>query len=145
VSVLNLSNGVKITKVKASQATGTTAVNSDVVDMAGYEGVLFVTVIGSFNTGNYVTAQQGAASDLSDAADLEGSKVTATADGEVVWLDVYRPQERYVRLSAVRAGATTTLGDVYAIQYESRMQPISNNVADTIIGKLLVSPDEGTA
>lgn len=142
---MNLSNGIKITKVKAAEATGTTEVLSDAVDMQGYEGVLFFTTVGSFNAGNYIKAKQDTDSGMATAADLEGSKVTPTANGEVAWLDIYRPQERYVQLSVIRAGATTTVGEIYALQYESRKQVVDNNVTDTIIGSLLVSPDEGTA
>lgn len=142
---MNLSNGIKITKVKDASATGTTEVLSNVVDMVGYEGVLFFTTIGSFNAGNYIKGQQDTDVAMGTVADLSGSKVVATANNEVVWLDIYRPQERYVRVSAIRAGATTTLGEIYALQYESRKQVVDNNVAGTIIGSLLVSPDEGTA
>ncbi|TFE30830.1 hypothetical protein [Cohnella luojiensis] len=142
---MNLSNGIKITKVKAASVTGTTEVLSDVVDMAGYEGVLFFTTIASFNAGNFIKGRQGTNATVTDAADLKGSKVVATADGEVVWLDIYRPQERYVQLSAIRAGVTTVLGDIYALQYESRKQIVDNDVTNTIVGKLLISPDEGAA
>jgi hypothetical protein len=144
VKELNLSNGVKITKAKAASATATTAVNSDVIDMAGYEGVLFATAIATANAGNFIKVQQGDAADGSDAADLEGSKVVATADGQTVWADLYRPTKRYVRLVVTR-GVTTVVGEIYALQYESRKQVVNNNVAGTIIGELMVSPNQGTA
>ena len=141
---MNLSNGVKITKVKAASASGTTAVNSDVIDMQGFEGVLFFVAVATANAGNFIKAQQGTDGTVTDAADLEGSKVTTATDGQVAWLDVYKPQERYVRVVATR-GTASVLGEIYALQYESRIQPIDNNVANLIIGELLVSPVEGTA
>jgi hypothetical protein len=141
---VNLSNGIKITKVKAASATGTTAVNSDVIDMAGYEGVLFFVAVASKAVGNFIKAQQGTDGTVSDAVDLEGSKVEPTVDGQVAWLDIYKPQERYLRVVATR-GTTTVLGEIYALQYESRVQPTDNVIANLILGSLLVSPAEGTA
>jgi len=141
---VNLSNGVKITQAAAASAAGTSAVNSDVIDMAGYDGVMFVTAIATANAGNHIKLQQGDEPDLSDAADIEGSKQVATANAQTVWIDLYRPTKRYVRAVATR-GVSTALGEVYAFQYEGRIQPADNNVTGEIIGELLVSPDEGTA
>ncbi|MBO9598638.1 MAG: hypothetical protein J7559_12580 [Cohnella sp.] len=141
-----MSNGVKITKVASASASGTTAINGTAVDMTGYEGVLFFTTVATANAGNFLKAQIGAASDGSDGADLEGSKVVPAADGNVAWVDVYHadPSQKYIRPVVVR-GAATIVGEIYALQYESRKQAINNNVANTIIGKLIVGAYEGTA
>ena len=140
----NLSKAVKITKVKAASATSTAQVDADTLDMQGYEGVVFQTVIGTANTGNYVKVGQGAASDGSDKADLAGSKVTISTDGMIAFVDVFRPTKRYLTASVVR-GATTTVGEVYALQYRGAQQAENNIVANKSTGKLLVSPAEGTA
>ena len=140
-----LSNNIKITKIKAGQNAATTDVESDVLDMQGYEGVLMFTTIAVANSGNYLKAQQGDASDGSDMADLEDSKVVAAENNQVVWLDIYKPQKRYVRAYIERGGATTATGDIYALQYNGRVGLESNLTDDVIIGKLLISPDEGTA
>jgi len=143
---MNLSNGVKITKVAAASSAGTSTINGTTVDMTGFEGVLFVTTIGTANAGNIFKAQIGEKADGSDAADLKGSAVVAEGSGSVVWLDIYRadPSQKYIRPVVVR-GASTTVGEIYAIQYESRKQVVGNNIENTIIGKLLVNPYEGTA
>jgi hypothetical protein len=139
---MQLSNEIKITKVKAGQATGTSAVNSDVIDMQGYEGVIFFGTIATANAGNYLKAQQDSASGMGTAADLAAKKIVATADGEVVWLDIYRPAERYLRAVIIR-GVTTVTGDIYALRYKGRKRPEDNTTTDVILGELLVSPDEG--
>lgn len=141
---MNLSKNVKLIKVKAGQATGTTAVDSDVIDMAGYEGVLFFGTIATANAGNYMKAQQDSVIGMGTAVDLAGSKVTAAADASVVWLDVHRPTKRFVRVEIVR-GLTTVTGDIYAIQYNGRKLPETNLTLNSLIGLLLVSPSEGTA
>ena len=140
---MQLSNEVKLRKIKASQTSAGTEVVSDIVDMAGYEGVLFFATIATANAGNYMKAQQGANAAMSDAADIAGSKVVATANGEVVFLDIYKPSERYLTANIIRAGANTATGDIYAIQYEGKVKPEINLVTDVIIGELHITPDEG--
>jgi hypothetical protein len=138
----NLSNGVKITKVSDPSTAATTAVNSASVDMTGFEGVLFLTSFGTAAAGNLVNAAQS--SDDSSFADLEGTSVSSGTSDEDVWLDIYRPSERYVRLEAAR-GTSSTLGDIWALQYGPRSEPVDNAASGTIAGELHVSPDEGTA
>jgi hypothetical protein len=139
---MNLSKNTKITKIIAAQAAGTGTTNGSTLDMQGFEGVMFVGgAMGTADAGNYVKAQQGAQSDLSDAADLEGTKITPGDDGDAINLDLYRPTKRYVRPVAVR-GASSTLGDLYAIQYSGCKPPLDDSAVDS---ELHVSPDEGTA
>ena len=142
---MQLSNEVKIRKVSAGATSAGTEVISSVVDMAGYEGVLFFATIATANAGNYMKAQQDTAVGMGSAADIAGSKVVAAANGSVVWLDIYKPTERFVTANIIRAGANTVTGDIYAIQYGGKVKPELNLVANTIIGELSISPDEGTA
>lgn len=140
---MNLCKDIKITKVKAASTAATTEVDSDVIDMQGYEGVMFFTAIGTANSGNYIKAQSGTDATVTDAADLAGTKVVAAANAQVVWLDIYKPQERYLRAAVIR-GASTTVGEIYALQYQSRKGLETNLTTNVIIGELHISPDEGT-
>jgi hypothetical protein len=107
--------------------------------------VQFATIAASAVTS--IKAQQGAASDMSDAADLEGTGITVAADddNQLFWIEVTKPQERYVRLY-VDKDATNACAEsaVYYIG-GGKCFPEDNNVDDTITGELHVSPDEGTA
>ena len=138
-----LSNGVKITKVKDHSTAATSAVESDPVDMAGFEGVLFITSFGTAASGNTLLASQDTASGGS-YTDLLGTSVTSGTSDEDVWLDVYRPTKRYVRVEAAR-GTSSTLESIWAIQYGARVQPVDNTTSGTIVGEAHVSPAEGTA
>lgn len=138
---MNLSKQIKLRKVKAATATGTDAIEGDVVDMSGYDGVAFFTTIATANAGNYLKAQQGAAATLSDGVDLAAQKVVADGNGAVVLLDVYRPTKRYVRPVVIR-GAASVVGEICAVQYKGRKMPEVNTVANTIVSALLISPDE---
>lgn len=141
---MNLSNEVKISTALATTQAGTTDVTGSTIDMANYEGVLFIAKFGTAGTANTIHAEQGTASNLNDAADLAGTKVGVGSSDELVWLDLYRPSERYVRVIAERA-ASSTLDWGIAIQYGAAKPPVDNTTAGTIHGELHVSPAEGTA
>lgn len=140
---MNLSNNVKITKVSAAVATGTTTINSNPVDMQGYDGVVFLASLGSAAANNGLKAQQGQASNLSDAADLAGTLVSSNGTQTDLVLEVFRPQERYLRAAVVR-GTTTTIEAIWAIQYAGSKMPI-NNVTAAQAAEIWASPAEGTA
>ncbi len=140
-----LMNNVKITLVRAGEAAGTHKVPTEMIDMAGFEGVVFFGTIATKGNGNFIYAQQDEAEDGSFSVDLAGSKVVATANGQVVWLDIYKPEKRYLR-AWINRETSTAFGDIYAIQYQGHKGLISNlsAVAGELIGKILISPDEGT-
>lgn len=141
---MNLLPNVKITKVADTAASAGTDVNGSVLDMQGYEGVLFCTNVTTANAGNFLKAQQGQVSNLSDAADLAGTKVTSGSSDEALVLEVHKPLERYIRPVIVRGGANTITGEIWAIQYTSRVAPRTSDVAGTLASKTVVSPAEGT-
>lgn len=127
-----------VTVVKTTQATGTGAVNSDSVDMQGWDGVLFIGAFATANAGNYVNLAQS--TDDATFADLEGTKQTPGTDADLIAADLFRPRERYVRLEMVRAGATTVTETFFAIRYRGRKAPkVSIATQETH-----VSPAEGT-
>ncbi len=140
----NLSNSVKFSAGIANTSAGTTSINGATIDMAGFDGVVFVIKFGTAASNNTIKAQQGADSGMSDAADLAGTSVGVGASDEIVWLDIYRPQERYLRMVAAR-GTSTTIEWGMAIPYGPRVQPVDNTIAGTIFGELHISPVEGTA
>jgi hypothetical protein len=140
---MNLSKNVKITPVIAYAAAGTGTTNGTEIDMQDFEGVMFVGgAIGTADAGNYYKVQQDTATGMASAADLEGTKVTPGDNGDSICLDVFRPQERFVRIVRVR-GASSTGGAVYAIQYGAKKSPTSHE--STVDSEIHISPDEGTA
>ena len=139
-----LSDCVEILQGAATTSAGTSEVDGATIDTQGYEGVLFVAKFGTAASGNTLQAQQGTESDASDMADLEGTLVTVGASDEIVWLDLVKPQERYVR-TQVQRGTSTTLDWCVAIAYGAHKTPVDNATAGTIAGEAHVSPAEGTA
>lgn len=147
---MNLSKGVKVTRVLNAVVAGTTAQNSSVIDMQGFEGVIFILTVGTL-TATQVTslkAQQGQAANLSDAADLAGSLVGPFADGDsnkALILDVFKPQERYVRAVVNRATANAVIDGVIAIQYQAGKRPTTHDASTVVASKVVAGPAEGTA
>lgn len=146
---MNPSKNYKITQAitPTNGAAATTDIEGVTLDMSGYEGVLMVCTFGEI-TGSAVTsikAQQGAESDLSDAADLLGTAQTVadSDDEDIFYIDLYRPQERYVRLYVDRATQNAVVASATYIQYGAKKAPVSHG--STVNGETHVSPAEGTA
>lgn len=137
---------VKITKLNDATVAGVTAINSAVVDMAGYDGVVFLTSTGTvLATGTAtVKVQQDTAVGMGAAADLAGTSqaVVDTDDNKSIAVDVQRPLERYLRLVITRATANSDWGPIWALQYRARVLPVTQGLDKS---ETHLSPVEGTA
>lgn len=137
-----LSENVKLVKVKDHTADGTTAVTSDSVDTQGYDGVMFLTSFGTAATGNTLKVQHS--TDDSSFSDLLGTSTTSGSSDEDVFVDIHKPQARYLRCVSAR-GTSTTQESVWAILYHARSLPVDNTTTGTIAGEAHLSPAAGTA
>lgn len=142
---MNLSKDIKVTTC-LDYASGTASRNGATLDMSGWDGVVAIikhaTIAGSA-VGDFHW-EQGAASNLSDAADLTGTAIAvADDDDDEVWVsDLYRPLERYVRGVITKDASHAQAETVIYIQYRGSKLPVSNAGADAF--ELHVSPAEGT-
>lgn len=129
-------------------AAGQTAINGAILDMAGFTGVEVSLVFGAITSGAVTSlkAQQGAASNLSDAADLTGTSISVadTDDGKLFVLDVKNVQERYFRVVVSRATQDAVVAAGIYKQYGPRTRPITQH-ADVITNEKHLAPIEGTA
>jgi hypothetical protein len=145
---MNLSKNVKIVKA-LDYASGTADRSGATLDMQGYLGVMMVVQFAAVAAGATVSikAQQGAAADLADAADLAGSKIVVADDddNQVFVLDIYRPAERYVRVVIDNDASNASAQSALYYLYGGTELPVSNNVTDAVTTELHVSPAEGTA
>lgn len=137
---------VKITKLNDATAAGVTAINSAVVDMAGYDGVVFLTNSGTIAATGTATVkvQQDTVAGMGAAADLLGTSqaFVDTDDTKSVAVDIKRPGERYLRLVIARATANSDWGPIWALQYRSRQVPVTQGLDKH---EKHLSPVEGTA
>lgn len=145
----NLLKDVKITRVMNAVAAGTTDQNSSILDMQGFEGVMFIASFGTL-TATQVTsikAQQDTDSAGGTMADLAGTAVGPLADADsnkMLVLDVYRPEERYVRCVVDRGTANAVIDGIVAIQYNCHKAPITQGTTVSA-SEASQSPAEGTA
>lgn len=128
-------------------AAGATAVNGATLDMSGYSELMVVVQTGAIVTGAVTSMklQQGAASNMSDAADLVGTGITIADDDDdkAKYLDVKWDAtfERYVRVVVSRATQNATVAAVY--YRRKRNLPVTH--AATVAGERHTTPAEGTA
>ncbi len=138
---MNLSENCKVLMVKAAQASGTDAITTDVVDMAGYREVVFLGSITTKNAGNFVNLQEASDSAGDTLADLAGTK--CASNKTYFKLGLIRPRKRYVAAKITR-GSTTATGPVWAILFKARQAPITSAATD-LDEETHVSPVAGTA
>lgn len=146
----SLYNAVDIREVGAPVTAGSSIDdNSDRIDMAGYEGVIFVaTITDSVATGvATLTVQQNTADSDTGMAALAGAVATATCavnddlNNELLIVDVYRPRERYVQAVRTSATANIAYGNVIAILYGPRTQPVTDH-SSVLASASVASPAE---
>lgn len=146
----NLSAAIKITRVSNAAAAATTDVESSAVDMQGFEGVMFLAMLGTITSGavTSIKAQQSSDNGVADAwSDLEGTAVTVADDddNQVFGLDIFKPLKRYVRCVVDRGTQNAVVDGVVAMQYGARVAPTTQDATTVGAVELHVSPDEGTA
>lgn len=145
---MDLNKDVKISSAvtPTAGAAGATNINGTTLDMQNFESVLMLVRFGTIalTAVTSIKAQQGDQSDLSDAADLAGTSQTVadTDDDKTFFIDLVKPQKRYVRLVVLRATANAVVSAEY-IQYGARKEPTSHGT--DVAGETHVSPAQGTA
>lgn len=140
-----LSDYVLIREGIATTIAGTSTINGTEMNMAGYDGVLFIIKYGTAAANNTIKAQQDTATGMGSAADLEGTSVSlGGASDEIVVLDIFRPLEQFVRMVALR-GTSTTIDWGLAIRYNATARKVTNALVGTLAIEQTTSPAEGTA
>lgn len=137
-------NQVQVVKTHDEVTAGTSASNGTIIDCANAEGVVFITVFGTSAADNGVKVQQGAASNMSDAADLADTQTLLDATETTCVVEVVKPRERYLRSVAVR-GTSSTVPAGIAIVFGKRSEKYDNDTQTDVAAESHVSPAEGTA
>ncbi len=131
--------------VQAPLADGQTDPDSAAVDMQGFEGVMFVGIVGTVTGSGTASLKAAQSSDNSNFSDLSGVVATGAAGGsdKFLVLDVYKPLERYVRTTLTRAVANSIYGGTIAIQYGAHKRPTVHDAATLAAAAILgISPSE---
>jgi hypothetical protein len=129
-----LSETVEVRRVmNAAVADTDDTLKSDIVDLAGYDGVLFLILLGDVAAGGSAVAKV-AVSDANDTEQMDllagdgastGVAEAANKDNKVLAVDVINCDKRYVELQIARADEDIIVDGVIAILYRGGHQPVS--------------------
>jgi len=129
-------------------AASSTDSNSDILDMTGFDGVVFIAPIEDSVSGGVATlkVEQDVANSDAGMALITGASAVATSaanddlNGKVLVLDVYKPQERYVQGVRVSATQNIAFGTLIAIQYNGRFKPPTEHASIAELVALVAPP-----
>jgi len=146
---MSLLNNVKITRVLAAVSDGQAASATDILDMSGFEGVMFIAKVADVTSGSVLTlqVQQDALNGAGSMANLTGAVATYTAgatdaDDDLLVVDVYKPEKQYVRAVLTSATQNAVKDGVIAIQYGPvRKVPITQG-STVLASAFVASPAE---
>lgn len=137
----------KISKVEARAAAGTTDLVSDILDMSGFDSVMFIASTGDGTSGTVLELQVhgNTASSVSSPTPVELTSDSATytsttatdADNKLLIVDLHRPAYRYVYATLVIDTQNCECDGIYAIQYNAKSVPVtadSDVIASALIG-----------
>lgn len=131
---MNLSKSIKVTVVEAAAAAAQTELVSDVLDMTGYDGVMFIALTGDVTATSVLTltAKGNSANSVSSPTPVTQKAAAFTAgasdaDSKVLLVDVYDPALRYIFASLTRTTADAVVGGIIAIQYSADYRPTTQD------------------
>jgi len=140
----NFFSNNKLVIAKVATVAGTSAINSDVIDTAGFRGVVFLTTLAVNAAGNNIKVQQDTDSGGGTMADIAGGLVASGTGGTVMSMACsVEPTKRYVRCVVTR-GTSSACAEIWAILFGADLGPI-NSDATTLTTEQHVRKAEGTA
>lgn len=147
---MNLSKNVKVTQALGYFAAGQTKETSSIIDMDGYEGVMFVVSLGTLiqngtlhayleeNTANTTVGMVAAPTTV--AAHTVSAGDAALTQSCIIY-DVYQPGKQFVQMNITPATQNAVILGITAVQYTSRVKPPTAD-ASVIASFMYQSPAE---
>lgn len=138
---------ISIVSTTTAGAAGQTAITSSAVDMAGFDGCLFIIPVGTLAAGA-VTSIKAQQCDTTGGsyADLLGTSqaIADTDDNKCYYIDIQKPQEQFLKCVVSRATGDATIGGIVAIQYQKRSLGTASH-GSNVSGEQFNFVAEGTA
>ena len=125
----------KLAVVEATGAAAQTALTSDIVDMDGWDGVVFIALFGDVSDTSVLglNVEHGDAAAGGDMADTTLSAAftagASDADSKVLAVDLYKPTKRYARAVLTRTTANAVVGGIIAVQYGPSVAPVTQHAS----------------
>lgn len=131
---LSLLESGEFSFIGTGAAAAQTDYDSTVIDMAGYDGVLFVTAFGAIaaTATPKVTIHDSDTNAVGTAISATAQTIGATDDDKLVIHDLLRPKKRYLAVRVVRdlVAADSTVDAILAIRYRARSEKVTQDSAD---------------
>lgn len=131
---MNLLKNCQIDWVLVSDAAASnTDANSSILDMLGWDGVMFLVAITDSAATGVATLNLQESAANSDSAMATKATATATSvsnddlNSMLLIVDVYRPLLRYVQGNITSATANIAFSDMFAIRYCGKKAPITQS------------------
>lgn len=131
----NFIKDFKISRVANDAVAGTSDVTSSVLDMTGYDSVVFIALLGDVTSGSVITltAKENTANSTSSptpTAITGGATGAITAgaadtDNKLLVSDIMRPDMRYVFCVLSRTTQNAVVDGILAVQYNSKAVPVT--------------------
>jgi len=143
-----LSQNIQVDQVLGYFAAGTTKRTSAILDMSGWEGVLFIAELGTIIADGTIDVfvDQDAANSTASMARLATTTAhTVTTANEAltqscILVDVYQPLKRYVQCNITPAVQNAVILGITAIRYKGHKVPSGSVTA--LKSTVLQSPEE---
>ncbi len=143
---MNLSRGVKFTRVLDAVAAGTSDQDSSSVDMKSFDAVTFAVGFGAITASAVTSVKLQGSDDDSSFSDLKGTAISVadSDDNKIVLAEINQPQERYVRCVVDRGTQNAVIDFAVAMQSKSNKAPVTQS--STVLGsEFHQAPAAGTA
>ena len=143
---MNISRGVKFTRVLDAVAAGTSDQNSSSVDMKSYDAVTFCVGFGAITASAVTSIKVQGSDDDSSFSDLAGTAITVadSDDNKVVLAEINCPQQRYVRVVVDRGTQNAVIDFGVALQSKANAAPVTQS--SSVLGsEFHQAPAAGTA
>ena len=143
---MNISRGVKFTRVLDAVAAGTSDQNSSSVDMKSYDAVTFCVGFGTITASAVTSIKVQGSDDDSAWSDLAGTAVSVadSDDNKMVLAEINQPQQRYVRCVVDRGTQNAVIDFAVAMQSKANKAPVTQS--STVLGsEFHQAPAAGTA
>ena len=143
---MNISRGVKFTRVLDAVAAGTSDQNSSSVDMKSYDAVTFCVGFGTITASAVTSIKVQGSDDDSAWSDLAGTAISVadSDDNKVVLAEINCPQQRYVRVVVDRGTQNAVIDFAIALQSKANAAPVTQS--SSVLGsEFHQAPAAGTA
>ena len=143
---MNISRGIKFTRVLDAVAAGSSDPTSSSVDMKSFDAVTFAVGFGAITASAVTSIKLQGSDDDSAWSDLAGTagSVADSDDNKMVLAEINQPQQRYVRCVVDRGTQNAGIDFAVAMQSKANKAPVTQS--STVLGsEFHQAPAAGTA